>query len=167
MQSLLTAARSAVRFVVLVARRRVLMPRDRLGRMIAVVADRRFEPFRETALAGPAPAPEAAVLWVRFHLRGPGTRRWAHWLFQRVCIVTTPFWVGVPGFRVKLWMVDRTTGDYGGLYEWDSAEQAADYAASLAPLLRALSVPRSVEYTIVPRTGLARYLDELEQPAAA
>ncbi len=49
-----------------------------------------------------------AVLQPRFHLGilTPRRRR-LHALFRVVCIVTTPFFVGIRGFRSKLWMVDR------------------------------------------------------------
>jgi hypothetical protein len=69
-----------------------------------------------------------------------------HWLFQRLCILTTPFWSGFPGFRVKLWMVETETKDYLGIYDWDGEEDARTYAEALARVLRAVSVSGSVWY---------------------
>jgi hypothetical protein len=75
-----------------------------------------------------------------------------------VCIVTTPFFVGVRGFRSKLWMVDPATGDFAGLYEWDDAVSARAYAEGLARVLRALSTPGSVSYELVEGLTVEDYL---------
>jgi hypothetical protein len=74
------------------------------------------------------------------------------WVFERVCILTTPFFVGLAGFRSKLWMVDRSTGDFAGLYQWDGQADAIAYAEGLSKILRALSVRGSVGYEVVPGT---------------
>jgi hypothetical protein len=89
-----------------------------------------------------------------------------------VCIVTTPFFVGVRGFRSKLWMVDPATGDFAGLYEWDDAVSARAYAERLARVLRALSAPGSVSYELVEGLTVEDYLasradDDVSVDAAA
>jgi hypothetical protein len=80
---------------------------------------RAYVPFRHTR-KGPAfwsDEQPPAVLQPRFHLGPlPARRRRLHRLFRVVCIITTPFFVGLPGFRSKLWMVDPATGDFAGLY---------------------------------------------------
>jgi hypothetical protein len=99
------------------------------------------------------------VLQPRFHLAVlPARRRRLHALFRVVCIVTTPFFVGLPGFRSKLWMVDPATGDFAGLYEWNDAEGAVAYAEGLARVLRMLSTRGSVTYEVVPDLTVAAYL---------
>ena len=42
---------------------------------------------------------------------------------------------GFPGFWSKLWISDPATGTYRGLYAWDGAERAVDYADHLVRLL--------------------------------
>ena len=87
----------------------------------------------------------------RFHLRAlPARRHLLHRLFRVVCIVTTPFFVGLRGFRSKLWMVDPDTGDFAGLYQWDGEGLARAYAEGLARVLSALSVEGSVSYELTP-----------------
>jgi len=76
-----------------------------------------------------------------------------------VCIVTTPVFVGLAGFRSKLWMVDVTTGDLADVYEWDTAAQARAYAEGLARTLRLLSVPGSVSYELTPGSTVEGYLE--------
>jgi hypothetical protein len=124
---------------------------------------RTFVPFRETVRlrtdGDDAVAP--AVLVPRFHLRGfDPDRRVLHALFRRVCVVTTPFFVGLRGFRSKLWMVDPATGDFAGLYEWAGADDAGAYAEGLCRVLELLSVKGSVSYELVPDSTVDNYVAE-------
>lgn len=52
------------------------------------------------------------MLVVGFHHRPLGVRPFPHWLFQRACVLTTPFWSGFRGFRGKLWLVNPETKTY-------------------------------------------------------
>jgi hypothetical protein len=121
---------------------------------------RTFVPFRDTLATTPLPADGApCVLQPRFRLRGvgaPGSIR--HRLFRHVCVVTTPFFVGVEGFRSKLWMYDPSSGEYAGLYDWDDPGTARAYAEGLSVVLRALSAPGSVSYELVPGVDVDTYL---------
>jgi hypothetical protein len=129
-----------------------------------------YEPFRHTVKDPDAWRPDTspAVLQARFHLLGTrADQRAFHWLFRHVCIVTTPFFVGLPGYRSKLWMTDPATGDYAGLYEWDSFREAQAYVRGLMPILRALSRAGSVSYEIVADTTVEEYLGISSTPAAA
>lgn len=160
MRGFATALRSALVFPGLVTRRRLHMRRTHEGATVRMLDEPRYLVFRETVL-DVEPEVGGAVLLVGFHLRRLGRAPLLHWLFQRVCIMTTPFWAGVPGFHAKLWLVDPKTFDYGGIYEWRSAEDADRYVARLAPLLRRLSTPGSVWHvTEAPRT-LTGYLDSM------
>jgi hypothetical protein len=40
--------------------------------------------------------------------------------------------LGLPGFRSKLWLFDKTTGSFGGIYEWDTVQDAKNYNESYA-----------------------------------
>jgi hypothetical protein len=139
-----------------------------LGRPLTMSDGRTYVPFRHTRKTESAWSTTAppAVLEPRFRLPffAPRRRR-LHALFRVVCIVTTPFFVGLPGFRSKLWMVDPESGDFAGLYEWDDAPTARAYAEGLSKVLRLLSVRGSVSYEL--RTGCTvdEYLDR-ERPAA-
>jgi len=142
---------------------------DHLGRPLRMSDGRTYVPFRNTRKAEAAWSTDQppAVLVPRFHLEllRPGRPR-LHALFRVVCILTTPFFVGVPGFRSKLWMVDPATGDFAGLYEWDDLATARAYAEGLAKVLRLLSTPGSVSYELVEGVDLDGYLgDGREQPS--
>ena len=142
--------------------------RTRLGRPLRMSDGRTYVPFRHTRKDPACWATDEApaVLQPRFRLPffRPGRRR-LHALFRVVCIVTTPFFVGLPGFRSKLWMVDPATGDFAGLYEWDDARTARAYGEGLSKVLRLLSVRGSVSYELRPGITVEEYLETV--PAAA
>ncbi len=136
---------------------------DHVGHTLVMTDGRTYVPFRHTqkdpALWSTTGRP--AVLQPRFHLAVlPSRRRLLHALFRAVCIVTTPFFVGLPGFRSKLWMVDPATGDFAGLYEWDDVDDAQAYAEGLAAVLRLLSSRGSVTYELVADETVEAYLGD-------
>jgi hypothetical protein len=153
-------ARSFPRAVGLLLRRRIRLRTARLGRPLTMSDGQVYVPFRDTVATGPRRADVApAVLQPRFRLRGvgrPGSAR--HRLFWRVCILTTPFFVGLDGFRSKLWMYEPATGAYAGLYDWDDPASAAAYAKGLCRVLRPLSVPGSVSYELIEDLDVDAYL---------
>lgn len=153
--------RSVPRAVGLLVGRRIQLRRDRLGRPLTMSDGHVFVPFRETVATGPRRDDVApAVLQPRFRLRAmgrPGSFR--HRLFMRVCVVTTPFFVGLDGFRSKLWMYDPATGAYAGLYDWDDPAAASAYAEGLCRLLRLLSEPGSVSYELTDDMDVDAYLE--------
>ena len=55
---------------------------------------------------------------------------------------SVPFFIGMPGFISKLWLVDNKTGDYAGQYVFASREDAEGYGNSSAQkLIKSLCVP--------------------------
>jgi hypothetical protein len=127
-------ARSAVATGRLLAAGRLVSPRTYLGRRLRFADGTTSFVFRETAIRDRDPR-DPAVLVVQFRLRAFGRRRLLHALFRRECILHTPLFAGFPGFHSKLWISDTATGVYRGLYEWDGAGPAADYADTLVRLL--------------------------------
>jgi hypothetical protein len=140
--------------------RQIRLRRDRLGDLMSMRDGRTYVPFRETISLTSRPASATStVLQPRFRLRGlgrPDSLR--HRLFRRICIVTTPFFVGVDSFRSKLWMYDPNSGDYAGLYDWDDPTSARAYAEGLSAVLRAISVPGTVSYELTPGEDVATYV---------
>ncbi|MGD9705852.1 MAG: hypothetical protein AB7Q42_23780 [Acidimicrobiia bacterium] len=133
-----------------------------IGQELRMSDGRTYTAFRRTVKDPDAWSTSSppAVLQPRFHLGVLGPRRrWARALFRVTCIVTTPLFVGLKGFRSKMWLEDPETGDYAGLYEWDDAELAQSYAEGLARVLRRLSTDGSVSYEIVPGMTVLEYLE--------
>lgn len=132
---------------------------DRLGARVHVGEHGDYAIFRETTGDDGVPG-EPAVLVVGFRLKVIRSNPAGHWLFQRLCLLTTPFWSGFPGCRVKLWMVNPATKDYLGIYRWAGADHATHYAVALAKVLRAVSTADSVWYQVFPATDFDAFLAE-------
>jgi hypothetical protein len=82
-------------------------------------------------------------------IRGKG-----HAWFRAESILNTPLFVGFPGFASKLWLAHDSRGIYRGLYEWDGADRAEQYARSLWRVLELGCEPASIDFQILP--GLRR-----------
>jgi hypothetical protein len=146
-------ARSVVATGRLIATGRLKSPRAHLDSRLQFADGTTSFVFRETMIRDGDPA-DPAVLVVQFRLWALARSPLLHALFRRECILHRPLFAGFPGFRSKLWASDTTTGVYRGLYQWDGAAQASEYAATLARLLRPFSTRGSVRYRIIP--GLRR-----------
>jgi len=67
-------------------------------------------------------------------------------------LLPIPFFVGLPGFRWKLWLVDPVSGNFAAVYEWDTIEDAERYSKSFAMSFMARrSVPESVSWRVYAR----------------
>lgn len=141
----------------LAARGALRLRRDRLGASYRINDHGAYDIFRETVNTEPSTEPEA-VLVVGFRLRALESNPVWHWLFQRLCILTTPFWSGFRGFGVKLWMVDPQTKNYLGIYRWAGVDNAQTYVDLLEKILRALSTPGSVWHELHPNHDFETFL---------
>lgn len=139
---------------------RLHLNRSRLGNSYAIDEGGIYTVFRQTD-GNDGVGGEPVVLVVGFRLKLIRSSRIMHWIFQRVCILTTPFWSGFPGFRIKLWMVDPQTKNYLGIYEWAGKENAEHYASTLEKILHFFSTKDSVWYKIHP----AKFKSYIEQRA--
>jgi hypothetical protein len=108
---------------------RVHFPRDEIGAVFTAEDGRRFTVFRHVVIdpRPGQPARPGAVLIPRFHVAGMSVSQ--NILFSWL---PAPFFIGLPGFRSKRWLVDRRTGDFAGYYEWDTLRDAEDYGRSFA-----------------------------------
>ena len=140
------------RSLVLLARRRVHLPTENVGRVLQFADGSTTRVYRETTL-DVGPALEPCVLVVAFKLRflrGAAVHR----LFEAESLLNTPLFVGFPGFASKLWCSHDTHGVYRGLYEWDGPSRARHYAKALWRVLALVSVPGTIGYKVLP--GLTR-----------
>jgi menaquinone-dependent protoporphyrinogen oxidase len=149
---------SLSKFPGLIAHNKLRLPRERLGRTYRLCDRHSYQVFRETTR--PIDGERPTEIEVGFRLKILGSAAVPHWLFQRLSILTTPFWSGFDGFGTKLWMVDPKTRSYAGIYEWRDADQARTYLRVLLPVLRAVSVPGSVFADTHPDAHLPAFLSE-------
>lgn len=118
------ATSSAVKFGDLALLKELRLVRHRLGKEYRVNGDT-YAIFRETEKI--STIGDSVVLVIGFRLKLIKSNPVFHRLFQHICILTTPFWSGLPGLKTKLWMVDPSTKNYLGIYDWRGKLQARNY----------------------------------------
>jgi len=137
-----------VRTVVLMGRGRLHLDRSGRGSVVELEDGRRFVVFRDTSCDVEWGDEEVGLLvWFHLHGTSPTSHRRA-WLFERESILNTLLYAGFVGYRRKLWMVDRSTGDYAGLYRWCGRAAAEEYGRYITTVLGPLSVRDSVGFTL-------------------
>jgi hypothetical protein len=155
MSTLTTACQSFAGFISLTLHGELKLKRRRVGKDYAV-ENGIYEIFRETEslkVEG-----ETVILVIGFRLKLIRSNAFLHWVFQRVCILTTPFWSGLTGFKTKLWMVDPKTNNYLGIYDWRGKKEAKKYLDFLLPVLNFFSVPSSVWAQQIYRQNFENFL---------
>jgi len=131
--------------------------KDRIGNVYNIKQADQYAVFRET-VNKTSIKEMPVVLVVGFRLKFISSNPFLHWLFQRICILTTPFWSGFRGFGIKLWMVDPESKNYFGIYEWLGEQNARTYVDFLTPILYFFSVKNSVWHKFYPDTKIGDYL---------
>ena len=156
----IAVARCVVTTAGLLARGRIHMPRTHVDDQLHFADGTSARVYRETVVDRPPPT-EPAVLLVAFRLRGVRGR--GHRLFRLESLLNTPLFVGFDGFVSKLWLAHDVRDTYRGLYEWDTARLAEEYARALWRVLALVSVRGSIRYHVIP----SMHRDELLQDPAA
>jgi hypothetical protein len=128
-------------------RRDLRQPVENLDREVRFADGTTGRIYRET-IANRTPG-DPCFLVVSFRLRFVRGRLW-HALFRMESILNTPLFAGFPGFVSKLWLAHDANGIYRGLYEWDNADLAEQYARSLWRVLELVSEPDSIDYRVLP-----------------
>ena len=150
--------RSVLNFGGMVVSSSLHLRHGRLQKKYVAQDGQAYTVFRETVASTLSVTRTSSVLVVGFRpklLRSSGV---LHWTFQRLGILTTPFWSGFRGFGVKLWMVDEAKKNYLGVYQWGESELAERYVDALVRVLRPLSRDGSVWYHLYPNTKLGAFL---------
>ena len=116
--------------------------------------DRRFRVFRHLS-RGTGREGTPAVLVVRFEFK-----RFSQRVNGFLSLVPVPLIAGFPGFRDKVWMVDEDSGDWQGVYEWESADAVEQYRGSFVlAVMNRRAVPGTLSYEVNPRMRLTDYLE--------
>lgn len=144
-------ARCVARTLVMLVRADLHLPTENVGRRIRFADGTTGRVYRETTVDRPPPR-EPCMLVVSFRLRG--VRGAGHQVFEAESILNTVLFAGFPGLVSKLWMAHDDHGTYRGLYEWDGARSAEDYARALWRVLELVSESGSIDFRVLP--GLRR-----------
>ncbi len=143
----------------LVKERRLCSPGTLLGARLHFADGTSSFVFRETAVRE-AVTREPVVLVIQFRLAALGSSPLLHAGFRRECVLHTPLFAGFPGFRSKLWIDDVETGVYRGLYQWDGASLAVDYANRMVALLAPFSNAGTARFHVEERLSRDQFLHE-------
>lgn len=147
-------ARCVVESFRLMALHRLRQPKDNVGRRIEFGDGTSAAVYRETVVEGAA-VDEPAVLFVEFRLRAVRGR--GHAAFRAESLLNTPLFAGFRGFRTKLWLRHDAEGRYRGIYQWNGAQAAEDYARALWWVLALVCPPETIHYRVCP----GRYRDDV------
>jgi hypothetical protein len=135
---------SIVRALWLLIQGRIHFPQDRLGEIVNEGEE--FEIFRHMTLDPAKDQPEkpGAIFKVRFQFASMSPE-----MNKRTSLIPIPFIVAQPGFRSKMWTLGRETGEFQGVYEWDTIASAENYWTSFPmKLMKRRAVPESLSYEI-------------------
>ena len=132
-----------------VLRGRLHFPRECIGEVLVMEDGEEFVIFRQ-AVVDPGqnqPGEPGATFRVRFCIAHMSLKQ--NKLFS---LLPIPFFIGLPGFRSKLWMISEASGDCQGIYEWNTVQDAENYASSFAMKFMTMrSVPGSVSCEVIPK----------------
>jgi hypothetical protein len=133
------------------------MPREMVGREIVFADGTRSAIYRETAMRDVGTSPQV-MLTVRFRLRLIGSSTVGHALFRFESLFNTLLFAAHLGFHTKLWLTDRATDYYRGIYEWQDPESAEAYAEILRVVLSPWVEIGSFAYRIIEGTPRPEFL---------
>ena len=113
-------------------------PKNRMHETVVIEDGRRFRVFKNAVRKDAGMPPVQGVFRVWFHSNTSAKFTMFYTNFMM------PFFLGMQGFRSKLWLINDETGDFGGIYEWTTERDAERYATSFAMRLSKMrSVPGS------------------------
>ena len=135
---------SIVRATYLLLQGRIHFPKDRLGEIVDDGEE--FEVFRHMTLDPGNDQPEkpGAIFKVRFRFASMSQE-----MNIKTSLIPIPFIVAQPGFRSKTWLLGRESGEFQGIYEWDTVASAENYWTSFPmKLMKKRAVPDTLSYEI-------------------
>lgn len=138
---------------------RLLFPSNRVGETYKMEDGKDFVVFRHAIAKTKSRGQSPAVFKVRFLLVNMTPKQ--NKLFS---LLPIPFFIGLPGFRTKFWMIDEKEGYFQGLYEWDSFLDAQNYSQSFAmKFMKKRSVHGTANFEILADKRVEDYIQTLEK----
>jgi hypothetical protein len=133
-------------------------PDQHIGKTITMEDGHEFRIFRDlTVSSEDEPKPSMSVFKVRFKFKSMPVS-----INKRLSMIPTPFLIGLPGFREKIWTMQEEPGEFQGIYQWDSLESAQKYPDSfIFKVMTKRAVPDTVSIEILPDTILSEYVSKL------
>ena len=124
---------------------RMHFPKGRIGERVC--GEREYIVFREMVVEPARGRHEEsrAIFRVQFKFARMSVKA-----NERLSLIPAPFIAAQPGFRSKLWTIDKSSGEFQGIYEWDTLPAAESYLNSFPMrLMKKRAVPGSVHYEVL------------------
>jgi hypothetical protein len=138
--------------------RKIHFSKNYIGKTIIMEDGQRFKVFRHAILSTKLNGESPAIFKIRFHVANMSPEKNIPF-----SLIPMPFILGLPGFRAKLWTINENNGDFQGIYQWDSLEDAENYANSFAlNFMTRRSIPGSVSYEIIQNESMNEYIGSLK-----
>ncbi len=141
---------------------RARFPKDRVGETIIREDGQEFTVFRQVVMRtnSEQPAVPDGVFRVWFSTKAAPKNT------VRLSYMTVFGFLGLPGFRSKLWLYNEKTGEFGGIYEWDTVEDAHNYDTSYAmKFSRWRSLPGKFRTDVFPQSDSRASVHRILEPA--
>ena len=140
---------SLLKTVSYVITRRLHFTKGRIGELITMDDGQEYIVFRQVIVDPKREQMKkpGAMLRIRFNFAHGSPKQ-----NKRLSLIPIPFIAGLPGFRSKTWALQKETGGFQGIYEWDTIQDAENYKRSFAiKLMSKRAVPGSITFQIIPR----------------
>ncbi len=155
---LITEGRCVIATIGLIRRGRLSMPPTIVGTRLRFADGSVSRIYRETVMRGMNTSPRV-MLAVRFRLRFLGSSRVGHALFRFESLFNTLLFAAHRGFHTKLWLTDRVTDFYRGIYEWEDEVSAIEYAETLRVVMTPWAKKGTFEFRVIQGAKRPEYLE--------
>ena len=124
------------------------------GKTIKMEDGLKFKIFRHMRLRKKTGPDTIVIFIVRFKFK-----KYSHETNIKVSRIPIPLIGGFPGFRDKVWMIDRETGFWQGVYQWDDVQSIEKYKKSVVlAMMNKRAVKDSLSYKTIPGICIEDYL---------
>ena len=123
--------------------------KKRIGDLITMEDGQEYIVFRQVIVDSrqSQPVGPGAILRIRFNFAHGSPKQ-----NRLLSLIPIPFITGLPGFMSKTWALQKDSGGFQGIYEWDTIQDAEIYKKSFAiKLMTKRAIPGSVAFDISPQ----------------
>lgn len=158
----LALGRSALRSAQYVIGGQVHFSQKHIGDVLKTPDGDTFIVYRQTMLRPTVEemAPDSVVLVFRMQVTDRETGGVVRAiLLNPLANVAAPFFIGMPGFKQKLWLAGERPGEFLELYRWASKKDADRFVDVLQSLLDPFDLAEAASFEVVEERSIAEYID--------
>ena len=150
----MTALSSIIRAIYYLIISKLQFPSTYTNKIVRTDDGKEFKIFRHMHLKSNGQSENNAIFIVRFKFK-----KFSHNTNIRLSRIPILLIAGFPGFRDKLWMIDRKTDYWQGIYQWKNLEAIENYKKSFVlGLMNKRAIHDSISYNIIKDRNIDDYL---------